>query len=400
MSTSAAAQWVNPDVLGWARKRLNLTREQVSEESKKLARRFYSHISPHELAAWEDSKGEPDLRDLETLAEIYVCPVGYFFLEQTPREHLPMTFRGLAKDRESLSPITHRTLERFSELAHWTVDLLRKTEQSWPVRIRPGEAESQYSAADTLALEYRQRFGWTTDQRRQFAGKPKEAFRWWRRVIEAQGVFCFEMRLDSKDVRGAALWCEDYPFILVNHEDVEAAAGRIFTLLHEYGHLVGGKEGLVCDFRGISHDHNPEPFANRFAARMLLQPEELRERLNQLDEQRYRGEWPDALLDRIRKPFPVSRDVMAILLQELNLAPKGSYERKRRQWESRRPYGRGGRRLPQREEKLREVGYSLTRVLARSAARPAFSWMDAASVLGMKVEKTEQFLSWAGERAA
>jgi len=396
----AATQWVNPDVLSWARKRLNLTREQVAEESNKLARHFYSRISAQKVAAWEDSNSEPDLKDLETLAEIYVCPVGYFFLEQTPHERLPMTFRGLAKDPQSLSPITHRTLERFSELAHWTVDLLRKTEQSWPVRIRPVQAESPQRLADTLALEYRRRLGWTTEQREKFVGKPKEAFRWWRRAIEAQGVFCFEMRLDSKDVRGAALWCEDYPFILVNHEDAEAAAGRIFTLLHEYAHLIGAKEGLVCDFRGVSHDHNPEPFANRFAARMLLLPEELRERLEHMDELRYRTEWADSLLDRIRKPFPVSRDVVAILLQELNLAPKGSYERKRKQWESKQPYGRGGRRLPQREEKLREVGYSLATVLARSATRPAFSWIDASSALRMKAEKAEEFLKWAREQAA
>ena len=393
-------RWVNPNVLLWARNRLNLTREQVAEESKKLVRRFYAPIAARQLAAWEQRESEPDLKELETLAEIYVCPVGYFFLDQTPRERLAMTFRGLAKDRQSLSPLTHRTLERFSELTDWTVDLLRKTEQSWPVRIRPREAESQHNAAGALALEYRQRLGWTTEERRKFTGKPKEAFRWWRRAIEAQGVFCFEMRLDSKDVRGAAMWCEGYPFILVNHEDVEAAAGRIFTLLHEYAHLIGAKEGVVCDFRGIGHDHNPEPFANRFAARMLLLPEELRKRLSDLDEQRYRDEWSDALLDRIRKPFPVSRDVVAILLQELNLAPKDSYERKRKQWESKQPYGRGGRRLPQREEKLREVGYSLATVLARSAARPAFSWIDASSALGMKAEKTEEFLKWAGEQAA
>ena len=132
---------------------------------------------------------------------------------------------------------------------------------------------------------------------------------------------------------------------------------------------------------------------------MLLLPEELRKRLNDLDEHRYRNEWPDALFDRIRKPFPVSRDVVAILLQELNLAPQGAYERKRRQWEARQPYGRGGRRLPQREEKLREVGYSLATVLARSATRPAFSWIDASSALRMKAEKTEQFLNWARRQA-
>ena len=159
---SAATHWINPDVLRWARERLNLTREQVTDESKKLARHFYSRISAVQLAGWERGESDPELKDLETLAEIYVCPVGYFFLEAKPQERSPMTFRGLAKDRDSLSSVTHRTLERFLELARWTADLLRKTEQSWPVRIRPGEADSG-RAAETLALEYRQRFAWTPE---------------------------------------------------------------------------------------------------------------------------------------------------------------------------------------------------------------------------------------------
>src|SRR5437870_4012243 len=168
---SAPIRWVNPNVLLWARNRLNLTREQVAEESKKLVRRFYAPIAARQLTAWEQRESEPDLKELETLAEIYVCPVGYFFLEVTPHERLPLSFRGLAKDRQSLSPITHTALERFSDLAHWTVELLSRTEQSWPVRIRPGELPSEPAAAQTLAIEYRERFGWTAQQRQKFAGK-------------------------------------------------------------------------------------------------------------------------------------------------------------------------------------------------------------------------------------
>ena len=53
---SAPAQWINPNILRWARKRLNLTHEQVAEESKKLARHFYSRISPRDLATWNKVK--------------------------------------------------------------------------------------------------------------------------------------------------------------------------------------------------------------------------------------------------------------------------------------------------------------------------------------------------------
>jgi Zn-dependent peptidase ImmA (M78 family) len=211
------------------------------------------------------------------------------------------------------------------------------------------------------------------------------------------------MPLDPKETRGAALWLEGYPFILVNHRDVEAAAGRIFTLLHEFAHLISAKDGVVCDFHGTRHDHNPEPFANRFAARILVTPEELRQRLREVGEIRHRTDWPDSLLDRLRNPFFASRDVVAILLQELQLAPRDFYDRKRQQWEerweSRKPRVRGGRRPPLNEQKLQEVGFSLAGVLARSVAQPTFSWLDAASALGMKVEKTEAFLKWAAEHS-
>ena len=397
-------QWTNPDVLRWARERLNLTPRQVAEESKRLARRHFAVVSDEELENWEAGRAEPELAQLETLAEIYACPVGWFFLDSRPVEHLPVSFRGLSKPREHLSSLSQRSLRRFMELAQWTVETLRKTGQPWHVGIRPAQVSPRLDNADSLAAEYRRRFGRAAGQRRQVAGKPGEAFKWWRQAIESQGVFCFEMPLDPRECRGAALWLEGYPFILVNHRDVEAAAGRIFTLLHEFAHLISARDGVVCDFHGTHHDHNPEPFANRFAARVLVTPDELRQRLRELNEDRHRADWPDSLLDKLRKPYCASRDVVAILLQELRLAPPDFYNRKRQEWEEKweerqKAWGRGGKRPPVNKQKLQEIGYSLARVLARSATQPAFSWVDASSVLGMKVEKTEAFLKWAQERA-
>ncbi|MDW8382571.1 MAG: ImmA/IrrE family metallo-endopeptidase [Verrucomicrobiota bacterium] len=392
-------QWTNPDVLHWARERLNLTVDRVIEESKKLAKRHFAQISAEDLTAWEAGTGEPELAQLETLAEIYACPVGWFFLRSRPKEELRVSFRGLAKPREQLGSLSQRTLRRFMEQAQWTVETLRKTAQPWQVGIRPAQVSPSILNPDQLAAQYRQRFGWTIEQRRRFAGKYKEAFGWWRRAIESQGVFCFEMPLDPAETRGAALWLEDYPFILVNHQDNEAAAGRIFTLLHEFAHLISAGEGVVCDFHGSRHAHNPEPFANRFAARVLVTPDELRQRLREVGEDRQRTDWPDSLLDKLRNPFCASRDVVAILLQELRLAPADFYERKRQRWASQKRFARSRTRPTRNEQKLQEVGYSLANLLARSAARPAFSWLDAASILGMKVEKTEAFLKWAHTHA-
>lgn len=388
-------QWTNPEVLRWARERLNLSIQQVAAESKKLSKQHFAQIEVRDLSAWEAGTAEPELTQLETLGEIYACPVGWFFLQSPPAEKLPVSFRGLTKPAGQLESLSQRALRQFMQRARWTVETLRKSEQAWHVSIRPAQVTPGSVNADELAAQYRQRFGWTVEQRQQFANKRREAFKWWRRAIESQGVFCFEMPLDPAETRGAALWLEGYPFILVNHRDIEAAAGRIFTLLHEFAHLISAKQGVVCDFHGGHHAHNPEPFANRFAARVLVPPDELRQHLQRLGQNRYQADWPDSLLNALREPFCASRDVITILLQELELAPADLYDRKRQEWASRKPQGRGGKRPPLNEQKLQEVGYSLSRVLSRSAAQPAFSWLDAASVLGLKVEKAEAFLTWA-----
>jgi len=391
---STETRWVNPLVLRWARERLNLTPEGVADASKKLARQHYVPISVEELVRWEEGVGEePTLAHLETLAEIYVCPVGWFFLDAPPEKELPFSLRG-AREHRTFSASTQTSLERFRELTRWTVHLIQQLKQPWEVRIRPQEISPNIAEVEKLAQEYRQRLGWTDTTRQAVAPDPREAFKWWRRAIESLGIFCFELPLDPQEARGASLWYEGVPFILVNHEDAEAATGRIFTLLHEFAHLISAEGTFVCDFG----EENHEPFANRFAARVLLAPQELLQSLEKLLGKIERREhWSDSFLDKVRKPFSVSRDVVAILLEELGLAPSGFYEQKRQQWAKKKTRGWGGRRPTRNEQKLQEVAYSMFRLPEQVSKRRDFPWMDAALILGMKVEKLEKWLQWARE---
>lgn len=394
-------RWSNRHILKWARERLNLTLEQVAEEAHKLRRHYFSAVSARQLAEWEEGDGEPELEHLETLAEVYLCPVGYFFLDKAPEEALPLSFRGLAPEKAAtLASTTRRALRRFNQLAEWTVYFTETLSIPWQTNVRRREYHPDLTLLDHIVAQKRAHFGWTPEVSASLAEAPiEEAFSWWRKAIEGEGIFCFTLRLEPGDVRGASLWLSDYPFILVNHQDVEAASGRIFTLLHEYAHLITAGEGTVCDFRGIRGGQNPEPFANRFAARMLLAPAELKQRLREIDQDEPREDWSDTLLDELRGPFLVSRDVVAIMLEETRLAPDGFYERKRRQWEARRPWGRRrAKPLTKKEVKFREIGYSLAKILARHSEHPSFPWLDAAHLLDMKVESTTEFMRWVGER--
>ncbi|MDI6766426.1 MAG: XRE family transcriptional regulator [Bacteroidota bacterium] len=387
--------WISTSILKKAREQLGLSPIAVEESSKKLGK-FYTPIQAEQLCKWEEGSSEPNLEDLETLAELYVCPVGHFFLQEIPKENLSLSFRGLSSEKQQkLSPSSRQTLRRFFTLAEWTTHLIASIGVEWSVKIQPSNRSVSDTELDTLVQRERNHFGFSSEIRKQWHNS-NQAFLWWRKNIEKQGVFCFQMKLEPGDIRGASTWFEDYPFILVNHQDVEAAAGRIFTLLHEYGHLLTSNEGLACDFRGLKTGENPEPFANKFAARMLLNYDEFSQRLKEIGKYQFNKTWADQILDEVRYPLFVSRDVVLIMLEDMNLAPIGLYQEKRAQWEKFKIWGRGGggSRPTKKELKLREIGYSLGRVLTMSRNERNLPLDDLSYVLDMKVEKVPEFLDW------
>jgi len=389
MSAETAFEWVNPKSLEQARERLGLTHEEVAEQAEQLGGE-YEGITAEALGAWEAGTEEPELRHLEALSQIYVCPVGWFFLSRIPTEALALDFRGVAS-RSVVGASGMQTLSRFQDLADWAEDVAIETGQLAALSI--GQARLN-DPIDQVVKAERQRVGFDARVRSQWRSKD-DAFGWWRRRIEALGVFCFMMRLPTSQVRGAS-YCgaRGAAFVLVNSEDAESASGRMFTLLHEYAHLLL-RESLVCDFRGSRGGTRVERFANRFAAGMLLDRSELNERLQELDLLEVRQHWGDALLDKIREPLYVSRDVISIYLEDLDLAPKGFYAMKRGTWAGRKAFGRA--KAPrigdtQAVQRLRMVGSTLAKVLSSDKAEARVSPLDLAEVLDVKVERVAEVL--------
>lgn len=395
MSAENITYWVKPEVLRALREASGLQYEEVEQQARKLEKAHYAPIMRQDLENWEQGLASPDLEHLETLSEIYGCPVGYFFLHEPPSLTLPLSYRGLASDKESrLSPLTRQTLRRFLDLSEWIAALLDEHSIAWEVTVRPTQA----SQLELLVAQEQKRLGFSEQVRQQWE-TAEDALAWWRRQIEQQGIFVFEMKLEPGEVRGASHWVASrFPFILINHQDAETATGRLFTLLHEYAHLLTTQEGITCDFRGHGQEgQRGESFANRFASHMLLPPEQLRKSLEQAGKLQFKENWPDAELDELRRPFLVSRDVVAIALQQLELAPAKFYEKKREGWERHKPWGRAKTRRPltKKERKAREMGTSAIRALLALEQRETLPLMDVASALDMKVEKALEFLEWA-----
>jgi hypothetical protein len=90
------------------------------------------------------------------------------------------------------------------------------------------------------------------------------------------------------------------------------------------------------------------------------------------------------------------------MLQEMDLAPKDFYQIKRQQWERKKPFGKGGGGKggsPTRKESaLRQIGYSLSKVISLPGKESSFSIDDLSHILNMKIEKVPEYVSWVREK--
>ena len=101
-------KWANSEILRWARTRMGLSPKQVES---------LAGIDAERITEWEHAREAPALSDLQNLAEIYDCPVGYFFLDSPPEEKQALDFRGLTAEKiDALSYETHVHLSEFLRL--------------------------------------------------------------------------------------------------------------------------------------------------------------------------------------------------------------------------------------------------------------------------------------------
>lgn len=383
-------KWANPEILRWARARMGLSPKQVES---------LAGIAAERITEWEHAREAPALSDLQNLAEIYDCPVGYFFLDSPPEEKQTLDFRGLTAEKiDALSYETHVHLSEFLRLTDYLISLIENLNLPHEVEINTVDIDEP---AESVARRERERFGFTPETRERWAST-NEAFDFWRESIESRGVFVIALKLKASEVRGASRWdSQRTPAILVNRMDMEAATGRCFTLLHEWAHLIIKRPGLVCDFRGQAKGANIERFANQFAAEILVPKNEFELYLKNRNLYTKRPRWGDPLIDEIRRDFRVSRDVIAILLEEMELAPRGFYRDKRASWDQRKPFFRGftgaRRGRTKAARRLLEIGRPVADLISVGYDRGTISKLDLAELLNMKVEQAERFVSWVRE---
>ncbi len=234
---------------------LRKARELLGQTIEETAREI--DVNPRQIDDWETGASQPNLQQIEFLANLYGREIDYF-LKVTPNLPAKIKFRG--KPGQSLRNLPKEakiTLAKFDELCRAAVEfegLLRKE--------REVKLPTFNTTLDSItgARRIRDRFG--------LGDNPIHDL---RALLEDSGVRVLVMPIPDDSLSGFSFWHEEYgPCILVHAKDIPGR--RNFTLAHELAHLVYRHGSSACY---ISTEIGPrqegiEYKANQFAVELLL----------------------------------------------------------------------------------------------------------------------------------
>src|SRR5258708_15552783 len=101
---------------------------------------------------------------------------------------------------------------------------------------------------------------------RQLHWRSGQAFSYWRALIERLGIAVYLQKFEAADCRGWSMADEDAPPAIVVNRDDRFDAARVYTLIHEYAHLLIRRPGIS----DLDSRNPTEAFCNRFAGAFLI----------------------------------------------------------------------------------------------------------------------------------
>lgn len=382
---------VNPQMLVWARQKSGF---DINGAAKRLG------VKSERMQAWENGETRPTINQAMRMAEIYRRPLSSFYLDEPPADFsVAMTdFRRLP-DAEAgeFSPELIRELRR------------AETRRSIMLEFTNRDDGGKFSHLNTISLDnnpakvaehIRTLLGvsWTT-QRKWYT--PNDALNGWKEAIENLNVLVFHTRhqgktLEPSEAHGFSFSEQRFPVIVINSRD--AHQRRIFTLLHEFSHLLLN-EGGVCDtweyFRIQNTQQRIEVFCNHVAGAVLV-PATLLLAHTIVRNRNHTSVWSDEEIAELAEDFFTSREVVVRRLLALDLTTPQFYERKRREyiqaWQERKELvkERRGGGPPYYRMVLRNNGKPFTRQVLHAYYDNEITLSDVSDYLDVKIKHVKR----------
>lgn len=384
MARSIPAQ-VKPSVLQWARRTIDLTEVAAA---RKIG------VNEERLTAWESGDEPPTIAQLRKASEVYKRPLAVFFLAEPPADFDTLRdFRRLdGAEPGAWSPALHDEFRRAHEQRGTLLELADiddvEPAADWRIDPLPG-------TDDAIAKAGRDRILGVGPLSLPGAGdKPYEHLNTWVAALEASGVLVMATsggRVLVQEMRAFSLYFDTIPVIMVNGAD--SPRGRLFSLLHEYAHLLLHSEGLcdlTTDRRATTPIRQLEARCNALAGSILMPRDAV---LAQPLVQSHRAEgspWTYVELRRAAAPFGVSAEAFLRRLVTLGHVSELFYAERREEFlrayeaDAARERAGGGNWY---RNAVRDKGKGFVRLVADAHKRRVIDTYTATTFLDVKARQ-------------
>ncbi|MEK6947512.1 MAG: XRE family transcriptional regulator, partial [Nanoarchaeota archaeon] len=230
MSKKTLTVEVKPEILKWAIDTAGWKEEDISKKLK---------VSPAIFSSWLKGVANPTLNQLEDLAKVVKRPLAVFFLPEAPKENpLPKDYRMLPEKTGKFDKKTILAIRRARRLQKISKELSENLNANINKMI-PTVKKSE--DPKKTAEKYREEFKLDDKKQKSFKN-PYEVFNYLRDIIEEKNIIIFQISMPIEDARGFTLVDDSPAVVVVNSKDhIEA---RIFTLMHEFGHVLLNESGV------------------------------------------------------------------------------------------------------------------------------------------------------------
>jgi Zn-dependent peptidase ImmA (M78 family)/DNA-binding XRE family transcriptional regulator len=370
--------FIKPELLVWARESAGYG---LTDAARKIG------VAPEKLGSWEKGTTRPSIHQLQKVASAYKRPLAVFYLSEPPRTFDAMRdFRRLPLDGElRRSPsllLEIRKAYQKREIAIEISELLNEAPER--LHIAPDANDEP----ENVSQEIRKAIGFTLEEQLRVKDR-NEALRLWRESIERLGVLVFQTNSRSqiplREMRGFSISETPYPVVVLNSMD--SHSGRIFTLLHEFVHILLHNGGL-CDLDDYGDDNTEnekiEFFCNMTAGALLVPGESLAG--NSMVRSVGRTKiWTDEELLELSNLYSVSSEVILRRLLILGKTTTDFYKRKRSEYlkiEKKRTSGFA----PFHRLVVRDNGPYYTKLVISAYQQEMITASDLSDYLGTKLK--------------
>jgi len=248
---------IKPELLTWARQSAGFSLAAAAAKVR---------VDEDRLLSWESGEAHPTIAQLRSAARVYKRPLAIFYLPEPPLDFQPLRdYRRVPEAQLGrLSPALLAYVRRAHAVREAAFELRELADE--PAGPAP-KLDDVTTDPERFGAAARALLGVSPAQQAALRD-PRRALNAWLDAVTGLDVLVLQAQsISVREMRGFSISTDRLPVVVLNGGDFPR--GRIFTLLHEFAHVLLHADG-VCDALPRRRARGPadeiEIFCNQAAA--------------------------------------------------------------------------------------------------------------------------------------